>query len=95
MDLMEMTTFLHRRLDEMERQVWRDLISEYPGTFNRADQECRRWLQGRALGVEVFGDIKLWRHIVDACYMAGDDSEDVRAVAAKWADHPDYDPAWA
>ncbi|MGW9447048.1 hypothetical protein [Bacillus mobilis] len=93
--MMELTTFLHRRLDEMERRTWRDLIAEYPGTFDWSGLECRRWLQGRALGVEMLSDIQLWRHIVDSCYMAGYESEDVRAVAAKWADHPDYDPAWA
>lgn len=96
MDMMALTQFAHSRLDEIEGQVWSDLIAEYPGKWDRHDLECKRWLQGRALGVPELGEIRGWRRVVDTTLLDGHpgNEEFVRSLVANWATHPEYDPAW-
>jgi hypothetical protein len=95
MDLMPLTTFVHCRLDDLEAAVWEDLAADYPG--DRADPEFERWLQGQALGVPIFAQIRGLRRIVDAYYLDGGRGYRVfvHTLAENWSAHPDYRREWA
>lgn len=100
---MNITEFLEARIDEDERSA-NDLMGEREG--DRVLAECaakRAIIEAHPIThdvVEVSTRIK-WGFACETCFRYGDAVEDhgycdtLRALAAVYKDHPDYQQEWA
>lgn len=97
---MDIVEFLRARLDEDEREAkvcldrW---ATEGHGTRRRWDRQLREVEAKRRVLYTCDTATRMWLHARTEEYADGvaDPGDTIlRALAAVYADHPDYDPAW-